>query len=112
MKYLLLIIIMVSGQAFSSEDNKELECQTYYVTNGGGAISCVSKASIARDKAELKRAELEQKLLALQIKKAQKEWDHSVSFEEKVDTLQKKIKNLIPEKKKTELKETSENTEN
>jgi len=53
----------------------------------------------------------------LQIKKAQKEWDQSVSFEEKVDSIQKKIKNLIPEKKKTgsvkvEPKEESEDTEN
>lgn len=97
-------MIIFSGQVLSSEDNKELECQTYYVSNGGGAISCVSKASIERDK-------LEKKLLELQIKKAQKEWEQSVSFEEKVDTLQKKIKNLIPDKKKED-KNKSDTIEN
>lgn len=100
MKYLaigLMLGFSINGFA-SSDENKELECRTYGFGSAGGGISCVSKASIKRDIAELQKIELEKKLLELQIKKAQKEWDNSVSFEEKVDSLQKKFKKMLPEK--------------
>lgn len=71
MKYLILtLLIGSSAHAFTSE-NGELICSTidtYGMHEKAVAISCVSKASIEKDKAQLKLIKLQIKKLELEMK--------------------------------------------
>lgn len=62
------LLIGSQAQAFDSDSDDELVCAKLepYDSRAGKAISCVSKASIEKDKAELK-------LIKLQIKKLEAE---------------------------------------
>lgn len=72
MKYLIFIALLMGSQAFAfdTDSDDELVCGKLESNYSGNAraISCVSKASIEKDKAELKLIKLQIRKLEVEIK--------------------------------------------